>query len=218
MDESSALVPYDRKLPKTQNVAAIRRNKMLSRGTPIGHLTFEDVKRLIETVRELSTPANRTRNALLVRTLYDSCCRCSEVLGIRPIDIAVTNNGARVRIIGKGNKPGEAAISASLANELLDYSHMLKLERYDYIWPINRRRVHQIVSEAMKAAGIAKPPHVGSVHVLRHSGALERLKRTGNPRALQHQLRHSSPEMTLRYQKTLEVEASLAIQSEVEMW
>ncbi len=46
---------------------------------------------------------------------------------------------------------------------------------------------------------VAGPPHVGAVHVLRHSGALERLKDTGNPQALQEQLGHTTAEMTLRY-------------------
>jgi len=46
----------------------------------------------------------------------------------------------------------------------------------DRIFPINRSRVFQIVQKTMKLAGLNKPEGVGTVHVLRHSGALERLR------------------------------------------
>ena len=62
-------------------------------------------------------------------------------------------------------------------------------------------RVHQVVSDAFQAAGIAKPDHVGAVHVLRHSGAIARLEQTGNPKALQDHLRHADARMTLRCHK-----------------
>ena len=51
----------------------------------------------------------------------------------------------------------------------------------------------------MDKAGVIKPDGVGSVHVLRHSGVIQRLKRAGNPKAVQDQLRHKSALMTSRY-------------------
>ncbi len=68
----------------------------------------------------------------------------------------------------------------------------------------------------MDECGIAKPEHVGAVHVLRHSGALERLRSTGNPKALQDQLGHTNAEMTIRYMKTLSKEETLKIQQGVD--
>jgi cytochrome P450 len=52
--------------------------------------------------------------------------------------------------------------------------------------------------------------------VLRHSGALERLRATGNPRAVQEQLRYSTALMTMRYLKTLTVDEAIAIQEGVD--
>ncbi len=72
------------------------------------------------------------------------------------------------------------------------------------------------IAKAMREAGIVKPERVGAVHVLRHSGALERLRATGNPRAVQEHLRHSTAQMTLRYLKTLSAEEALRIQQEVD--
>ena len=36
-------------------------------------------------------------------------------------------------------------------------------------------RAHQILQREVERSGVQKPPRVGAVHVLRHSGALERL-------------------------------------------
>jgi len=77
-------------------------------------------------------------------------------------------------------------------------------------------RVFQIVKALAAQAGLVKPDGVGTVHILRHSGALERLKQTGNPKAVQDQLRHRSALMTLRYMKTLSHEESMRIQQRVD--
>ena len=74
--------------------------------------------------------------------------------------------------------------------------------------------------QAFNKAGIARPSkefdHVGGVHILRHSGAIERLRITGNPRATQSHLRHKSALMTMRYLKTLSADESLKIQQAVD--
>ena len=49
-----------------------------------------------------------------------------------------------------------------------------------------------------------------------HSGAIEWLKQTGNPKAVQDQLRPKSPLMTMRYLKTLSADESLSIQQKVD--
>jgi integrase len=48
-------------------------------------------------------------------------------------------------------------------------------------------------------------------HLFRHSDAIERLRQTGNPRALQLHLGHASPLMTMRYLSTLTAEEALRI-------
>ena len=52
--------------------------------------------------------------------------------------------------------------------------------------------------------------------ILRHADAIERLRQTRNPKALQDHLGHASPLMTLRYLSTLQEEDSLRIQQDVE--
>ena len=69
---------------------------------------------------------------------------------------------------------------------------------------------------AADLAGLVKPPGVGTVHVLRHSGAIERMRLSGNPRSVQDQLGHASPAMTMRYWRTLSQQEALRIQEGVD--
>jgi len=183
---------------------------------PVPHLGMEQVRAIIEAVDRVSKPRFRERNKLLIRTLFDGCLRVSEAIQIKPGDLFQADGYWRVKVRGKGNKYSTVAISPSLATQLLAYAYDKGIDRDTRIFPVNPSRVFQIVQAAMDEAGVAKPGKVGSVHILRHSGALERLRETGNPRAVQDQLRHKSQLMTLRYLKTLSREESLAIQGRVD--
>ena len=123
-------------------------------------------------------------------------------------------------MLGKGSKPGVVAISASIAAELQSYCYRAKIGESERIFPVSRSQAFRIVTQAFDKAGIPRPSkerdHVGGVHILRHSGAIERLRLTGNPRATQSQLRHKSALMTMRYLKTLSADESLKIQQAVE--
>ena len=132
------------------------------------------------------------------------------------MDLVQQDFGWAVRILGKVSKPGEAAVSSSLAARLQSYAHRHRIEYQEQLFPITPARAWQIVHRAFEATGIAKPDHVGTVHVLRHSGALARLAATGNPKAVQDQLRHADAKMTLRYLKTLSAMESLKIQQQVD--
>jgi len=126
-------------------------------------------------------PSFRERNKLLIRTLFDGCLRVSEAIQIKPGDLFQADGYWRVKVRGKGDKYSTVAISPSLATQLLAYAYNKGIERDARIFPVNPSRVFQIVQGAMEEAGVAKPGKVGSVHILRHSGALERLRETGNP-------------------------------------
>jgi len=215
--QSTALVPIGGKaltLNKTAKTSAIARARVSS-GAYVPHLGLAEVRAIAEAAG--SQGRNRERDKLLVLTLFDACLRVSEALGLRPRDIKQDADGWHVEIAsGKGGKPGIAAISASLAAQLGLYFYKHEIRRDERIFPINRTRGFQICELAMIVAGVSKPPRVGACHVLRHSGAIERLRVTGNPRAVQEQLRHSTALMTMRYLKTLSVEESLRIQEQVD--
>ena len=199
-------------LNNSSKVLAVRQGRDYT-SAPVGHITQGDVQ-LMAIVAGRGRDGER--NALLIKTLFDGCFRVSEALSIRPGDITKTDDGYFVSIIGKGRKPGKVAVSTSLVSELIAYCYRQGIDKDTRIFPITRSRAFQVVQKAMKDAGIRKPDGVGAVHVLRHSGAIERLKKTGNPKAVQDQLRHRSASMTLRYMKTLSQEESLKINEGVD--
>lgn len=206
---SREVVPFNgQKLDKSDRRLAIQRGKEYQ-ADYVPHITFADVLRLVDACKE--------RDGLLISTIYDGCLRVSEALSVRPMDIVQTPDGWQIRVLGKGNKRSAVAVSDSLIAKLQAYAYRNNITPDQPFFPINRQRVFQIVESAMKKAGVVKPDGVGTVHVLRHSGALERLRRTGNPKAVQDQLRHASATMTLRYMKTLTHEESLKIQQGVNL-
>ncbi len=172
-----------------RNFPAIR-DAELSTAAFVPHLDLDAVQRLIAAAM-VATPGHGQRNGLLIAAMFDGCLRVSEALGLRPVDLSATDGGWLATVVGKGRKTGQVALSSSLVARLQAFGYETNLPKDSVFFPITRGRVHQIVRQAFDVAGISKPAHVGAVHVLRHSGAIARLEQTGNPKALQDQLRHS---------------------------
>jgi len=202
---------------KTAKVSAIQRAEV-GAADYVPHVSAGQVKLMATAAGQ--NKRHGERNALLIKFLFDGCLRVSEALAVRPVDLQRTPDGWTVRIVGKGNKSGMVAISASIAAELQSYCYRAKIGENERIFPVSRSQAFRIVTDAFDKAGIPRPSkerdHVGGVHVLRHSGAIERLRLTGNPRATQSQLRHKSALMTMRYLKTLSADESLKIQQAVD--
>lgn len=179
----------------------------------------------IEKILLLAAAAAKSRHGerdeLLVLLLFDGCLRCSEALAVTPGDVQAELGGWVVKIAsGKGGKFNRVAISQSLAAKMQSYARRLQMRPGARFFPVSRPRAFQIIAEAFERADVPRPSRdrdrVGTVHILRHSGAIERLRKTRNPKAVQDQLRHKSPAMTLRYMKTLSHDESMAIQQEVD--
>ena len=178
-------------------------------GRIVEYLLPEEVYQIIESIKE---ERNGERNGLLILTLFETGLRISETLSLTPKKINRYNGGYVFHITGKGNKPRMVACPEELANRLKAYAYEKNLTPDSRFWKFNRIRAWQIIKEASKKAGITKRVYP---HLFRHSDAIERLRQTGNPRALQHHLGHSSMMMTMRYLSTLQEEDSLRIQQEV---
>lgn len=202
-----------RNLNKISQVLAIQRAGELA-ADYVPHWGIDEIKAL---AGEASKTRHGERNKLLVLTLFDACLRISEALALAPKDIEYTGGGWRLRVFGeKGSGRTVVALSPSLAAQLQSFAYRQQIAPEQRLFPISRIRAYQIISKASTEAGLVRPPNVGAIHILRHSGAIERLRRTGNPKAVQDQLRHKSALMTLRYMKTLSHDESLQIQQEVD--
>jgi len=100
------------------------------------------------------------------------------------------------------------ACPAALSHRLKAYAYDRGLGAGDRLFPIGRKRTWQVIFAAAAHAGLGKRIYP---HLFRHSGAIERLRQTGNPRALQLHLGHVSPLMTMRYLSTLTAGEALRI-------
>jgi hypothetical protein len=96
---------------------------------------------------------------------------------------------------GQGPQGGGGSHLPFLAGRLLSYAYRAGIKPEEKIFPVSSPRVWQIVDRAFDAAGICKTEHVGTVRVLRRSGAVARLAATGNPKAVQDQLQHKEAKM-----------------------
>ena len=175
----------------------------------VAYLTPEEVYRIAHAAKE---GRNGERDYLLVRLLFETGLRVSEALSLNPSCLGTFEAKPCLGFVGKGNKPRIVAIPEPLVHRLKSYAYAKGITRGQRFFSINRRRAWQLIKAAADRAGVGKRVYP---HLFRHSDAIERLRQTGNPKALQHHLGHSSPVMTMRYLSTLQEEDSLRIQQQV---
>jgi len=173
---------------------------------PVRYLVEEEVKQLCEACK-------KERNKLLIVLLFQTGLRISEALALTPASIRNFEGKPAMEIVGKGKKLRMVALPVNLREKLESYAYRARIEPSGRFFEINRSRAWQILNEARETAGLEKRVFP---HLLRHSDAIIRLRKTGNPKALQYHLGHNSPAMTLRYLSTLTQEDALRVQQEVE--
>jgi len=152
------------------------------------------------------------RDYLFILLLYQTGLRISEALSLSPSKIFQFDGKPVIEVLGKGKKLRIVSCPETLVNRLLTYAAKKKIAPQEKFFPFNRIRGWQIIKGAAAKAGFEKRVFP---HLLRHSDAIERLRQTGNPKALQHHLGHSSISMVMRYLSTLTQEESLRIQQKV---
>ena len=188
------------------NNALVQRKMALNRvNLPISYLTEEDIRQLVQACK-------KERDRLLITLLFQTGVRISEALALTPAAIRNFEGKPAMEIVGKGKKLRMVALPVNLKEKLESYAYRVKIEPRMRFFDINRSRAWQILNEVREAAGMEKRVFP---HLLRHSDAIIRLRKTGNPKALQYHLGHNSPAMTLRYLSTLTQEDALRVQQEV---
>ncbi len=187
-------------------VTSIVKRKSLS---PVPYLRPEEVSALIEAAKKLRYGE---RNVLLIKVLYQCGLRISEALSLTPSHLTRFEGIPCLRVKGKGGKERLVHVPEPLFSQLLAYAYQKGLKPTDRLFNLNRKNAHKMLVKAAKLAGLNKRVYP---HLLRHSCAIERLRQTGNPKALQWHLGHNSMAMTMRYLATLTMEEALKIQAKV---
>ena len=176
----------------------------------VAYLPPREVRLLAEAAKQ---GRNGERDSLFIMFLFQTGLRVSEGLSLTSEKLDSFEGKPVIHIIGKGNKPRTVSCPSNLAGKLSEYARRKGLNGEERLFPFNRVRAWQIIRAAAQKANFSKRIFP---HLLRHSDAIERLKQTGNPKALQHHLGHSSISMVLRYLSTLTQEESIRIQQNVE--
>lgn len=176
---------------------------------PVSFIAESEVTAMAEVARRMR---DGERNELLILTTFQCALRISETLKLEKQHRQVIDSRHRLFIQGKGGKPRVIAIPEALSHALGDYAGRIGMADTDRYFPITRQRAWRIIKQCAEGAGIHRRVYC---HLLRHGGAIARLKRSGNPKSLQIHLGHADFKMTMRYLSTLQTIESLEIEDKV---
>ena len=156
-------------------------------------LTEEEVINLVNS--ELSP-----RDEAILRVLYSSGCRVSELINLRWQDVIEQPDGRAILVIrGKGGKTRESGISAGARRSMIGQK-AAGAAGVDPVFLSNRKKaMHRTTVNWLfyKLRSVTeKDP---SPHWMRHSHISHALARSANPVDVQEQVGHSSLEVTTGY-------------------
>jgi integrase/recombinase XerD len=148
-------------------------------------------------VKSLIDVTEHAKSKLILKMLYSSGLRVSELVNLTPKDLDFSQNIGWVRK-GKGSKDRLFKIAESLTKQLQKY--LLKHPENKFVFsenePMSVRNIQLIVKTATQKAGITKKV---SPHTLRHSFATALLDAGENLLVIQQLLGHENLETTKIY-------------------
>jgi len=140
---------------------------------------------------------HRPMDEAMIKVLYYTGCRVSELCGIKWQDIEGGAEGAYLHIIGKGNKKRvvplhQKAIQAIQALDRIS-DHVFSTSKGN---PLHRSQVNRSIKRICKEAGVDRPI---SPHWFRHSNATHSIENGAAITTMQKRLGHSDPKTTMIY-------------------
>ena len=178
---------------------------------------IRDLKGYLEPaeVEQLMEVATNLRDRLLIRILWRTGVRVSELIGIRVQDIDFDNRAIVIKVQKMRKRDGKTIErrrvvpidwgSLDLVRQYLEWRKQFPYKG-DLLFPITRQRVNQIFWKLGRRAGITRvgDPTISQhtkmhPHVLRHSFSIHAIKRGMSIERLQKILGHSSPMTTSVY-------------------
>lgn len=170
--------------------------------------TFTEKVLELAEIRQMVLKEDSWRNRLVLKLLYLTGVRVSELCGIRQKHFVERADGeVQVTVLGKGNKVRSIIIPKELWIELNDYGAKETLgakEPDDFVFRSQKKpytqldpsTVFDIVKGAARKAGLTKQP---SPHWFRHSSATHAIENGAPIHVVQASLGHSSIQTTGKY-------------------
>ena len=211
--------------PASQNRALTAVKSLLSFAQETGYLPFNVgaavklrpnrdglAQRILEEseVARLIEAAPEGRNRVLLKLLYVSGVRVSEVCGLKWCDAFARPQGGQITVFGKGGKTRTVLLKPKVWQQLLSIKGEAKAT--DPIFPSRKgggeldvSQVRRIVYAAASKAGLAQKV---SPHWMRHAHASHALDRSAPIHLVQATLGHASVSTTGRYLHARPTESS----------
>jgi integrase/recombinase XerD len=170
--------------------------------------TFTDKILELSEVRRMIEKEDSWRNRLILKTLYMTGVRVSELVQMKLKHFKIRTDGEiQVTVLGKGNKVRSIIIPLELWEEILNFSTLEKLSpktENDFIFRSQKKpytgldpsSVFDVVKQAAKNARISKEP---SPHWFRHTSATHAVENGAPIHVIQASLGHSSIQTTGKY-------------------
>ena len=196
---------------------------LFSFGHRIGYLTFDVgaplkipacretlTERILsqEEVKQIISSVENTRNKLIIKTLYYTGIRVSELVSLKWKHLQHREEGGQMSILGKGGKSNVLLLPKDLWFELMllretlsDEGPVFKSKKGGHLNPSHVQRILKDI--AIKAIGKGATPHW-----YRHSHASHALENGCPIHLVQKQLNHSSIATTGRYLHARPTESS----------
>ena len=200
---------YENEIISKNPMKAIKSPKIRPEESLPKFLSKQDVREILEFLNEnKSIPyTSRMRLAIIIRLLYASMARVSEVCSLKVLDVDLDQNLIKVR--GKGNKERFIPIDLQTANLLktqIDNRSLITTDKNSFLFINNRgtqlkpRTIQQDIKNLKYLLGYSKDKKL-TPHIFRHTGATHLRQNGMDISELQDILGHSSTNTTKIYAK-----------------
>jgi integrase/recombinase XerD len=152
------------------------------------YLEPEQVHAMLDAAR-----VNSQRDYLIIKTLWETGMRASELLALTPSDIEQKHEVITITN-GKGGKERRVLVKSETVKELFSYASQKGIGNGAKLFPLKRRQLYNIIRKYGALAGVTVHPHT-----LRHSFAINLVRHNTDIRRVQMLLGHSSLNVTSVY-------------------
>ncbi len=154
------------------------------------YLEPEQVHAMLDAARTCSE-----RDYPIIRTMWETGMRASELLALTPSDIEKKNDIITITN-GKGGKERRVLLKKETVEELFSYVAQNNIENDAKLFPLKRRQLYNVVKKYGSLAGVSPDVHP---HTLRHSFAINLVRHNTDIRRVQMLLGHSTLNVTSVY-------------------
>jgi len=158
----------------------------------------------IDEINQMLLKTKRSRDRLLIKTLFYLGIRVSEATDIQMTDFATSGGGVVLYIKGKGSKIRQMPIDGEFWAEICEYAGRLEIKDRNYLFTdekdLSRRlspfSLWKAVSSAGKRAKVGRKVHP---HMFRHTSATMAMSEGAPIHVVQARLGHASLGSTQKY-------------------